>query len=49
MDYETSLVKCDLCNHEWVAVRPEGLEKLECPKCNNIANFENINSNDDTI
>jgi hypothetical protein len=42
--WETSLVKCDLCSHEWVAVRPAGLEKLECPDCSNLAGFENIKS-----
>lgn len=40
--HESSLVKCDLCNHKWVAVRPEGLLKLECPNCNNISTFENL-------
>lgn len=27
--YEVSKVKCDLCSKEWVAVRPQGLTKLE--------------------
>ena len=40
--WETSLVKCDLCSHEWVAVRPEGLTEIECPNCENIVHFENI-------
>lgn len=40
--HEYSNVKCDLCSHEWVAVRPLGLEKLECPNCANIVYFENI-------
>jgi rubrerythrin len=40
--YETSLVVCDLCGHSWVAVRPQGLEKLECPNCDNMVYFENI-------
>ena len=40
--WETSLVKCDLCNYQWVAVRPEGLVKLECPNCNNMVHFENM-------
>jgi len=38
---ETSHVKCDLCSYEWVAIRPLGTEKLECPNCNNIVIFEN--------
>lgn len=41
--HEVSKVKCDLCGYEWIAVRPEGVEKLECPNCNNIGYFENIN------
>lgn len=40
--FEVSLVKCDLCNYKWVAVRDEGLERLECPNCSNIAMFENL-------
>lgn len=38
---EVSLVKCDTCQYQWVAVRPEGLLKLECPKCGNNCGFEN--------
>jgi len=40
--YEVSKVKCDLCGKEWVAVRTEGLTKLECPNCGNMVNFENV-------
>jgi hypothetical protein len=40
--YEYSLVECDLCSHRWVAVRPVGLIKLECPNCGNMVYFENI-------
>lgn len=40
--FEGSSVQCDLCNHQWVAVRPAGLQKLECPKCHNLTQFENI-------
>lgn len=39
---EISGVICDLCNHNWVAVRPYGLEKLECPTCKNTTTFQNI-------
>jgi len=39
--FEVSSVQCDLCNYRWVAVRNFGLDKLECPNCRNIANFEN--------
>lgn len=40
--HEVSKVKCDLCNYSWVAVRPEGLTKLECPNCGNMVHFENV-------
>lgn len=40
--HEVSTVKCDLCAKEWVAVRPEDVEKLECPNCGNMVHFENI-------
>lgn len=40
--HEVSRVKCDLCGFEWIAVRPAGLDKLECKQCGNIASFENI-------
>lgn len=39
---DVSMVQCDLCNHKWVAVRPQGLKELECPNCNNVTTFENI-------
>jgi len=39
--HEVSTVKCDLCSYEWIAVRPAGVEKLECPNCGNITHFEN--------
>ena len=38
--HEVSEVKCDVCNYRWVAVRPEGLTKLECPKCGGLRSFE---------
>jgi len=34
--HEVSLVRCDVCSHKWVAVRPEGLPWLECPNCANM-------------
>jgi DNA-directed RNA polymerase subunit M/transcription elongation factor TFIIS len=40
--HEASMVKCDLCSYKWVAVRPKGLIKLECPNCGNMVHFENI-------
>lgn len=39
---EVSQVSCDLCGHIWVAVRPVGVEQLECPNCGTIGNFENV-------
>jgi DNA-directed RNA polymerase subunit RPC12/RpoP len=40
--WEVSMVQCDLCSHRWIAVRPKGLDRLECPNCSNMAMFENI-------
>lgn len=40
--HEASKVECGLCGHTWVAVRPKGLTELECPNCNNMTQFENI-------
>lgn len=40
--HEVSLVECDICTHKWVAVRPLGLTKLECPNCNLMVEFTNI-------
>lgn len=39
--HEVSKVRCDVCNYRWVAVRPLGLDKLECPKCYGVCSFEN--------
>jgi len=39
--HEVSNVQCDLCGFEWTAVRPLGLEKLECTRCGNMVHFEN--------
>ena len=38
--WSTGLVKCDLCGHEWIAVFPSGLDRLECPHCQNLAGFD---------
>lgn len=40
--HEASMVICLLCNHKWVAVRPKGCVRLECPNCNEIVEFENL-------
>ena len=39
--HEVSKVECYLCAYEWIAVRPDGTKKLECPLCGNITSFEN--------
>ena len=33
-------VKCDLCGHIWVAVYCIYSEKLECPNCHNMTNYD---------
>lgn len=33
-------VTCDICIHSWVAVYHEDCEKLECPNCEQMTNFE---------
>lgn len=40
--FTSSLVKCDLCGYKWRAVRPKGTPKLQCPTCQNITFFENV-------
>ncbi len=40
--HEVSQVKCSVCNHSWTAVRPKGLQKLECPNCEGLVDFENV-------
>ena len=39
-------VKCDLCSNEWIAVYHEDSEKLECPNCGNMANYERLGLED---
>lgn len=29
-------IECDLCGHNWIAVRPYLTETLECPRCHNM-------------
>lgn len=31
--HEVSTIICDVCSHQWVAVRPKGTPQLECPNC----------------
>jgi len=40
--WEVSFVRCDICRHRWIACRPAGLDRLECPHCSAIATFEDI-------
>jgi hypothetical protein len=40
--WEGEYVQCDLCNYKWVAVFPAGIEKIECPNCHNLVNYEII-------
>lgn len=44
--HEVSKVRCDLCKNEWIAVRPYDTDKLECSQCGNVANFENIDTDE---
>lgn len=39
--HQVSKVKCDICGYGWIAVRPQGLIKLECPQCGCLGLFEN--------
>lgn len=32
-------VRCDLCTHEWIAVRHAEINALQCPNCNNLSTF----------
>ena len=41
-EHKASLVKCDCCGHEWVAVRPKELVKLECPECMTLRFFDDV-------
>ena len=34
----TNAIKCRRCDHEWIAVYPEGTDALECPGCHNAVN-----------
>jgi len=47
--YASGFVTCDLCNHEWVAVRGSDCLKLECAKCGNITTFTTPEDEHETI
>ena len=40
--WDAAYVECCICTHRWVSVYPAGTEKLRCPNCNLIVNFECI-------
>lgn len=37
--WASGFVVCDICTHEWIAVRPAETDRLECPNCGNITTF----------
>jgi len=43
ISWDGSRVQCDLCSHIWIAVYPLNIDKLECPNCHNMVNYEIIN------
>jgi len=40
--WRSAKVKCDLCNHERIAVYHVDSEKLECENCGNMSYFEEV-------
>ena len=38
----TEEIQCDLCAHKYISVHMGNAPKLECPKCENIANYKVI-------
>jgi formate dehydrogenase maturation protein FdhE len=47
MSWIGSKVKCDLCGHEWIAVFLAQCERLECPNCKNMTQFEFLEIDED--
>lgn len=35
-------IKCNICTNVWIAVFPQSIDKLECPHCNLMVDFEII-------
>lgn len=35
-------VKCCLCSYEWVDKNSKSKEKLNCPNCRNLVNYEKL-------
>jgi hypothetical protein len=44
----SSLVECDICTYQWVAVFHEDTERLECPNCETVRHFEPIETDDNS-
>ena len=39
---EVSKVMCSLCGNDWIALRPEGVDKLECKNCKIISTVQRV-------
>lgn len=35
-------VKCNICTHVWIATYHNTVDKLQCPHCDNMTEFEII-------
>lgn len=42
-----AVVECDICLTEWVAVYPEGCDRLECPGCGYMTHAPFVDDSDD--
>lgn len=40
--WKGAAVKCDVYTHQWIAVYYSSSEKLECPNCRELRNFDEI-------
>jgi hypothetical protein len=38
--HEVGEVECNLLKHTWVAVRPKGVDELECPNCSGMTEIQ---------
>jgi len=38
-------VQCDICTYQWIAVFNVNCERLECPNCHNMVEYEIIEIN----
>ena len=36
MSHQSTMMQCDACAHQWVAVHPVEAEYLECPVCKHM-------------